>query len=129
MRILIHGINFHPEPVGTGKYTGEMAAWLASRGHEVRVVTAPPFNPQWRVAPEYTAWKYSKEPVFRNGRSESLSDQGTAPDQMTVFRCPLWVPKNPRGIKRLLHLASFALTSLPAMIWQLPWRPDIVFLI
>ena len=35
MRILIQGINFFPEPVGVGKYTGEMANWLAARGHEV----------------------------------------------------------------------------------------------
>ena len=40
MRILIYGINFSPELTGIGKYTGEMAAWLAARGHQVRVVTA-----------------------------------------------------------------------------------------
>ena len=49
MRILIHGINFSPELTGIGKYSGEMAEWLAARGHEVRVVTAPPYYPQWRV--------------------------------------------------------------------------------
>ncbi|MCF6337253.1 MAG: colanic acid biosynthesis glycosyltransferase WcaI, partial [Gammaproteobacteria bacterium] len=42
MKILIYGINFSPELTGIGKYSGEMAAWLTSRGHEVRVVTAPP---------------------------------------------------------------------------------------
>jgi len=31
MRILIHSINYFPELTGIGKYTGEMAAWLASR--------------------------------------------------------------------------------------------------
>src|SRR6267142_1641478 len=61
MRILIQGINFFPEPVGVGKYTGEMANWLAARGHEVRIVTSPPHYPQWRVLPEYRAWKYSRE--------------------------------------------------------------------
>ena len=49
MRILIHGINFSPELTGIGKYSGEMAEWLAAQGHEVRVVTAPPYYPQWRV--------------------------------------------------------------------------------
>ena len=53
MRILIHGINFSPELTGIGKYTGEMAVWLAVQGHEVRVVTAPPYYPQWRVAEGY----------------------------------------------------------------------------
>lgn len=31
-------------------YSGEMAEWLAAQGHEVRVVTAPPYYPQWRGA-------------------------------------------------------------------------------
>ncbi|MGB8475722.1 MAG: glycosyltransferase [Candidatus Acidiferrum sp.] len=64
MRILIHGINFHPEAAGVGKYTGEMAHWLAAAGHEVRVVTAPPYFPQWRVAPEYPAWRYRRQQLL-----------------------------------------------------------------
>jgi len=32
VKILLHGINFAPELVGTGKYTGEMAEWLAKAG-------------------------------------------------------------------------------------------------
>ena len=49
MKILLYGINFAPELTGTGKYMGEMAAWLAARGHDVRVVTAPPYYPAWAV--------------------------------------------------------------------------------
>ena len=37
MRILIYSANFAPEPTGIGKYSGEMAWWLADNGHEVRV--------------------------------------------------------------------------------------------
>ena len=40
MKLLLYGINFAPEMTGIGKYTGEMAQWLAAQGHEVRVVTA-----------------------------------------------------------------------------------------
>jgi colanic acid biosynthesis glycosyl transferase WcaI len=43
LRILIYGLNYSPELTGIGKYTGEMAAWLAERGHDVRVVAAPPY--------------------------------------------------------------------------------------
>ena len=50
VKILLYGINYAPELTGIGKYTGEMAAWLASAGNEVRVVTAPPYYPEWRVA-------------------------------------------------------------------------------
>ena len=48
-KILLYGINFSPELTSIGKYTGELAAWLAARGHQVRVVTAPPYYPAWEV--------------------------------------------------------------------------------
>ena len=37
MKILLYGINYSPELTGIGKYSGEQARWLASKGHEVRV--------------------------------------------------------------------------------------------
>lgn len=111
MKILIYGINFAPEPTGIGKYTGEMAAWLAAQGHEVRVVTAPPYYPAWQVGEGYRAGAYQRE-----------SWQGA-----TVWRCPLWVPKEPGGSRRVLHLLSFALSSLPVVLRQAFWRPDVVW--
>ena len=41
LKILIQSINDAPELTSTGKYTGEMAVWLAARGHEVDVVGGP----------------------------------------------------------------------------------------
>ncbi len=119
MRILIQSINFSPELTGIGKYTGEMAEWLAARGHEVRVVTTPPHYPQWRVFPGYSAWRFSREALPAPGATGTLE----------VFRCPVWVPTVPRSWKRVLHLASFSLASYPAMLRQISWRPDIVLLI
>ena len=113
MRILIYGINFSPELTGIGKYTGEMAAWLAARGHEVRVVTAPPYYPDWQVWAGFSAWQYQ------------LADETGG--RLRVVRCPLWVPARPSGLTRLLHLASFALSSLPVLLWQWRWRPEVVF--
>ncbi len=117
MRILIHGINFHPEAAGVGKYTGEMANWLAAAGHEVRLVTAPPHFPQWRISPGYRAWRYDWQQLPSHA------------NRMEVCRCPTWVPQSPTGLKRLLHLASFALSSLPIMLWQTRWHPDLVLLV
>jgi colanic acid biosynthesis glycosyl transferase WcaI len=117
MRVLIHGINFHPESAGVGKYTGEMANWLAAAGHEIRVVTAPPYFPEWRVQPGYGGWRYD----WRRFPSQ--------PKNMEVCRSPIWVPKSPSGLKRLLHLVSFALSSLPVMLWQTRWNPDLVLLV
>lgn len=110
---MLYGINFAPELTGIGKYTGEMAAWLAKSGYDVRVVTAPPYYPNWRMAQGYRAGRYTHE--VREG--------------VRVWRAPLWVPSNPSGVKRLLHLASFALFSLPVMLRQLAWRPDVVWVV
>ena len=113
MKILLHGINFAPELTGIGKYTGEMAAWLAARGHEVRVVTAPPYYPDWAVGAGYSGKAWRRE------RWQGVD----------VWRCPLWVPARPGGAKRLLHLASFALGSLLVMLRQIIWRPDVVWVV
>ena len=113
MRLLIIGINFPPEQISTGKYTGEMAAYLAEAGHNVRVVTAPPYYPWWRVQPPYRWWQYRHE-----------TWQG-----MDIWRSPLWVPRQVSGLKRVLHLASFALFSAPLLFWQVFWKPDVVLVV
>jgi len=113
MRILIYGLNFEPELVGIGKFTGEMAHHLARSEHEVRVVTTPPYYPEWRVRHDYAAWAYRREIL----------------DTMLVFRCPLWVPSRPSGITRIFHLLSFAIFSAPALLAQARWRPDIILTI
>lgn len=129
MRIVIYGINFSPEAVGVGKYSGELASWLAARGHEIRVITAPPFNPQWHVWSGYSSWKYHREYVTVEGVTHGSSGPSTSEPAIEVFRCPTWVPRDPRGSKRLLHLLSFALSSCVPAIRQLAWRPDIVLLV
>jgi colanic acid biosynthesis glycosyl transferase WcaI len=110
MKILIYSLNYAPEVTGIGKYNGEMGEWLAKRGHEVRVVTAPPYYPMWEVGKGYSNQTYGREQVA-----------GT-----DVWRCPLFVPKRPSGAKRLAHLASFAASSFPVMLRQISWRPDVV---
>lgn len=123
MRILIHGINFSPELTGIGKYSGEMAEWLAAQGHDVRVVTAPPYYPQWKIQAGF-ANRWS-----RSVQSAGAEYVGSLGGRLTVFRCPVWVPARPSGLKRLLHLASFALSSLPVMLSQVFWRPDVVWVV
>ncbi len=110
MRILIYSINYFPELTGIGKYNGEMAEWLANHGHEVVIVTAPPYYPWWQVQQPYRSWIYRTELI----------------NKVKVHRCPLWVPRQPTGVKRLLHLFSFALTSIPLLLIQLFKRPDII---
>jgi len=108
-RILIYGINYSPEPVGIGKYTGELSRWLSANGFEVRVITAPSYFPQWKALKNY----YRREEE----------------DAITIFRCPLWVPRRPNGLTRLIHLSSFAISSMPVVLRQVRWKPDIIFTI
>ena len=114
MKILIHGLNYAPEPTGIGKFTGEMAEWLARRGHRVEVVTTPPYYPAWRIGEGYRGWRWRNETV--NG--------------VRIHRCPLYVPARPRGLSRLIHLASFAASSVPvAILRAIAMRPDVVIAI
>lgn len=110
MKIVIHAINFAPDLTGTGKYTGELAFWLSSRGHEIRVVTAPPYYPQWKVDGRRGYYREIMNGIY-------------------VWRCPLYVPSKPTGLKRILHQATFAIFSVPVMLRQILWRPDIVLVI
>ena len=110
MRLLIVGLNFAPELTGIGKYTGEMAAWLARRGHEVTVITTRPYYPEWK-RPGWAGWTWRRE-TWEGCR---------------VVRCPLYVPRRQTGLRRILHLASFGLSCIPAALLQiLRGRADIV---
>ena len=122
MRILIHGLNFAPELTGIGKYTGELAAWLAARGHEVRVVTAPPYYPVWKVSEGYSNW-------WTRDIDCHVASAPRVDGSLVVNRSPLWVPRQPSGAKRLLHLATFALSSLPMLLAQVFWRPQLVWVV
>ena len=129
LKILLYGINFAPELTGIGKYTGEMAAWLAERGHAVRVVTAPPYYPDWKVGMGFGNWWTGGDGLPRCARNDGGGERDDGSGSLMVWRCPLWVPARPGGLKRLLHLASFALLSLPVMLRQMFWRPDVVWVV
>lgn len=113
MKILVYGLNFAPELSGVGKYTAEMTELLAARGHQVRMVCAPPYYPHWRVQEGFRASRYQRD-TWRG---------------VDVWRAPLWVPSRPGGLTRIVHLASFALASLPLVVRQIAWRPQVVMLV
>ena len=96
-QVLIVGLNYAPEPVGIGPYTHGLAEALVARGAQVRVLAGKPYYPQWQTYPE-----------FAKGGWLTSSEGG-----VEVTRCPHYVPAQPSGIKRVIHLASFALSALP----------------
>jgi colanic acid biosynthesis glycosyl transferase WcaI len=100
MKILLYGINFYPELTGVGKYTGELAFWLVEKGYEVVVVTAHPYYPEWKLRGGKLDLIYRIEKI----------------KGVTVIRCPIFVPEKVTKAKRILHLMSFAVISIPALI-------------
>lgn len=113
MKVLLYGLNFSPELTGIGKYSGEMVEWLSQHGFEVRVIAAPPYYPEWKVRSGYSSWSYKRENIHG----------------AEVFRVPIFVPKKPTTITRLLHLISYSISSIPVVIKQVFWKPDIVIFI
>jgi colanic acid biosynthesis glycosyl transferase WcaI len=83
-----------------------MGAWLASRGHSVTVLAAPPYYPEWRVHPAARLqWKRE----WRDG--------------VEVLRAPLYVPAQVTWKGRILHEFSFGASCLYwwPHIFRRPW--------
>lgn len=98
--VLLLTLNYAPEPVGIGPYSAGLAEALAARGHRVEVIAGKPYYPQWQVYPAYAG-----------GGWQSGEEHG-----VHVTRCPHYVPAEPSGLKRIVHLASFALSALPVAL-------------
>jgi len=110
-RVLILGLNYAPEPIGIGAYTSGLAQGLARLGFVVDVISGVPYYPAWQVYPGFSAWRW----------------QSGAEHGVRVTRCPIYVPARPGGLRRILHLASFSLSSLPAVLARSRrTRPDVV---
>ena len=112
MKILLYSLNFKPELTGIGKYNGELAPILAVKSIDVHVLTAPPYYPEWK-----------RHGGFKNNYSTTLENG------VTIYRCPVYVPKNLNMVKRVLHLFSFAFSSALRLISLIKLKPDVVFLV
>ena len=113
MKLLFLGLNFSPELTGVGKFSGEMCEYLASIGHDIRVICAPPYYPEWQVRTGHSAWRWRVERI----------------GGCLVYRCPIYIPKVPGGLRRLIHLFSFAASSFPIVLWMIFWRPNLVLVV
>ncbi len=111
MRITIWGINYAPELTGIAPYNTELCEFLASRGHSVRMITTFPYYPEWRKRPEDKGRLYAAE----------------SRQNVEVVRCWHYVPARPTALKRMLHEATFGLTSLLRVL-RGP-RPDVLLLV
>lgn len=109
--ILIIGHNYAPELIGIAPCTTGMAEHLVESGHRIRVICGKPHYPSWRTTKDYPA-----------GRSRQ--------NGVNILRLPLYVPRHPRGWRRIAHHVSFALVAaLPLLFMMLRRRPDVVIAI
>ena len=110
-RILLIGYNFFPEVTGIGKYNGEMMHWLARKGCDCTVITAYPYYPYWKV----------QEPYFRNRfLYKTENKRFESGGKLTIYRCPMYIPAQPTGFKRMLLDFSFLLSAAFKLIQLIP---------
>ena len=109
MRILVLALNYYPELVGCGKFTKEMVDWLSVESNKIIVITTNAFYPNWEAKSNNYNKKTSKK--------------------ITIIRCPIYIPKNPNGIKRSLHYLSFFISSFPVVIYYGFKKIDVAFAI
>lgn len=99
MHILVIGINYWPEQTSVAPFTTGVCEHLVEAGHQVTVVTAFPYYPEWRIRDGYRGRFYSRETI-----------RG-----VDVRRVLHYVPKKPKSLmERLLHDMTFSLQALIA---------------
>ncbi len=99
MRILIVGINYFPERTSVSPFTTGLSEHLVAQGHNVHVVTAFPYYPEWRTWKEYRGRITQLE--FRNG--------------VEIRRVRHFIPWRASSlVQRLLHDFSFTIAALVA---------------
>jgi colanic acid biosynthesis glycosyl transferase WcaI len=107
MKILFYTNSFFPDPIGIAFYNKEWVEYLGSLGHEVEVLTALPYYPQWRVPPPYRG-RWFVEERLQNVR---------------VTRCWVYVPRKQNAFTRFLCELSFMLSSFSPLLCR---RADLV---
>ena len=94
MKIGLVAMNYSPEVTGVAAYTSSLSRHLAV-SNSMWVITAQPHYPQWAIWPGYEGWISSK-----------------VEDGVLVRRLLHYVPKQPRGVRRLISEISFGLRAM-----------------
>lgn len=111
MRVLVWGINYAPEITGIAPHNVSICEFLQLAGHDVEMVTTFAYYPEWRKQPEDRGRIYRTDIV--NG--------------VPVHRCWHFVPGKVTALKRIVHEATFALTSWLRLLTLK--RPDVYLVV
>ena len=102
MKLLIFSQHFPPETVATGRRALDLAEALASRGHQVTVITGVPNHPSSLNRP------FCESPPI-----EEMAQAG-----YRVLRVPVFRSEDPRTRNRIFTYATFVLASARAGVRQ-----------
>src|ERR1700730_1514596 len=95
MRVIVWGINYAPEITGIAPHNVALCEFLREQGGEVEMVTTFAYYPVWRKRPE------DRHLLFRTDVINGVP----------VHRCWHFVPERVSAWKRIIHEATFVLTS------------------
>ena len=111
MRVIVWGINYAPEFTGIAPHNVALCEFLRARGHDVEMVTTFSYYPTWRKLPEDRGQLFRTDVI--NG--------------VPVHRCWHFVPLKVSALKRILHEATFIITST----WRVLSlnRPDVFVIV
>ncbi|MEY2544947.1 MAG: colanic acid biosynthesis glycosyl transferase WcaI [Verrucomicrobiota bacterium] len=107
MRVVVWGINYAPEVAGIAPHNVALCEFLAKKDVDVEMVTTFAYYPMW---------KKSAQDRHRLFRTDVIND-------VWVYRCWHFVPARVSAWKRIIHEATFVLTSTLRAL-TLP-RPDV----
>lgn len=95
MRVVVWGINYAPEFTGIAPHNVALCEFLRARGDDVAMLTTFAYYPTWKKRPDDRGRLY---------RTDEVND-------VRVLRCWHYVPARVSALKRILHEASFVVTS------------------
>src|SRR5437667_7691046 len=107
MRVIVWGITYAPEITGILSDTVALCELFQRRGHDIEMVTTFSYYPAWRKRAE------DRRRFFRTDRINGVQ----------VHRCWHFVPGRVSAWKRIVHEATFVLTSTMRIL--LLRRPDV----
>jgi colanic acid biosynthesis glycosyl transferase WcaI len=111
MRVIVWGINYAPEITGIAPHNVALCEFLQCHGRDVEIVTTFSYYPAWRKRAG------DRRKLFRTDRINGVP----------VHRCWHFVPRRVSAWKRILHEATFVLTSTMRIF--LLRRPDVYVIV
>lgn len=111
-RILLLSMNYKPEEVGTGKYSGELVDWIRTKSEaDIKIIAAVPHFPSWSIHSPYI-----------NRSQRDIYDKD-------VYRVAMYIPKKLNNFKRLLALITLAFNSFKFARMAINYKPTHIILV